>query len=103
MVFVKFDLPVVWRADDATHAGRIELENDRIKLTSKKEVVTFDVSSVAGFAIERAPAQRLRGLPVLAIRLVGGEVVRIASMGGGGSLHELASWVGARQPAMTGT
>lgn len=101
--FMKFQLPVIWRLNGATHAGRIELADDRVRLTSKSEVVSFDPSSVEGFAIERAPAQRLRGLPVLAVRLGGGEVVRVASMGGGGSLHELAAWVGARQPAATGT
>ena len=100
---MRFQLPVIWTVDGATHAGRIELADDRVKLTSKTDVVSFDPSSVEAFAIERAPEQRLRGLPVLAVRLGGGEVIRVASMGGGGSLHDLAAWVGARQPAATGT
>lgn len=99
---MKFELPVIWRVNGATHAGRLELGQDRVRLTSKTETVSFEASSVEGFAIERAPAQRLRGLPVLAVKLCGGDVVRVASMGGGGSLLELAAWVGSRQPAAAG-
>lgn len=102
-VCVKLELPVIWRVDGPTHAGRIELAQDRVRLTSKIETVSFETSSVEGVTIERGPGQRLRGLPVLAVDLGGGEVVRVASMGGGGSLHALASWVCARQPAPTGT
>lgn len=100
---MRFELPVVWRVNSATHAGRLTLEDERITLTSKTETVSFDTASVAAFAIERAPAQRLRGMPVLAITNGSGEVVRVASMGGGGSLQELAFWVGAGQLAATGT
>lgn len=100
---MKFELPVIWRVNGATHAGRIELAGDQVTLTSKSETISFGAASVAAFAIERAPAQRLRGLPVLSVRLADGEIVRVASMGGAGSLHELACWVGARQPAATGT
>lgn len=100
---MKFELPVIWSVDGATHAGRIQVAGDLVTLTSKDEAVSFGAASVAAFAIERAPAQRLRGLPVLCVRLADGEVVRVASMGGAGSLHELACWVGARQPAATGT
>jgi hypothetical protein len=98
-----YELPVIWRVNGGTHAGRLALADDRVTLTSKTETLAFDVASVEELAIERAPAQRLRGLPVLVVRIDGGDVVRVASMGGGGSLHELASWVGGRQPAATGT
>ena len=100
---MRFELPVIWRVDGATHAGRLELADDDVTLTSKGERVRFAAASIAAAAIERAPAQRLRGLPVLALRLVGGDVVRVASMGGAGSLHELAARVSARHPAATGT
>ena len=100
---MRFDLPVIWSANGVMHAGRLTLEDGRITLTSKTATVSFDTASVEAFAIERAPAQRLRGMPVLAVEIGDGEVVRIASMGGGGSLQELASWVGAGQLAATGT
>ena len=53
--------------------------------------------------IERSPARRLRGLPVLSLRLVGGEIVYVASMGGPGSLQDLAAAVGGGQPVGSGT
>jgi hypothetical protein len=100
---MKLELPVIWTVGGATHAGRIELVDDRVTLTSGIDSVSFAAATIAAFAIERAPAERLRGLPVLSARLADGRVVRVASLGGAGSLHELAAWVGARQPAATGT
>lgn len=100
---MRFELPVIWRVEGATHAGRLTLDDERITLTAKTETLAFDTAAVEAFAIERAPAQRLRGMPVLAVTTGRGEVVRVASLGGGGSLQELASLVGAGQLAATGT
>lgn len=100
---MRYELPVIWRVDGSTQAGRLELVDDRVVLSSKTKTMVFHAGSVAAFAIERAPEQRLRGLPVLSVRLAGGDVVRVASLGGAGSLHELAARVGACQPVATGT
>jgi len=100
---MRYELPVIWTTNGATHAGRLELVGDEMKLSSKRETLSFAAGSVAVFAIERAPEQRLRCLPVLSLRLADGDIVRVASMGGAGSLHELACRLGVRQLAATGT
>jgi len=100
---MRYELPVIWTTNGATHAGRLELVGDQMKLISKGETISFGAASVTAFAIERAPEQRLRCLPVLSMTLEDGDVLRVASMGGAGSLLELASRLGARQLAATGT
>lgn len=90
---MRLELPAIWTFRGETRTGRVELVHDCVTLTAGDETVSFDAGSIAAFAIERAPAQRLRGLPVLALRLVDGGVVRIASLGGAGSLRELAGLV----------
>lgn len=97
-----FELPVIWTYRGVTRTGRIELLGGHVTLTSRHDRVSFDADDVETFAIERAPAQRLRGLPVLSIHL-DGEVLRIASMGGAGSLHELAARIGTLHPTASGT
>jgi hypothetical protein len=97
------DLPIVWNVHDATYAGGLRLSDDRLTLTSKSRTLCFPHRSITSFAIERGPTQRLRGLPVLRVRLGGGVDVRIASLGGAGSLHELAASLAARQPVPIGT
>lgn len=101
---MRLELPVIWTFRDETYTGRVELVHDRVTLTARDETVSFDTGSIGTFSIERAPAQRLRGLPVLSLRLLDGDVVRIASMGGAGSLHELAARSVPRQSApLSGT
>jgi len=96
-------LPIVWNVHDATYAGGLQLSGDRLTLTSKARTLSFLSRSIASFAIERGSAQRLRGLRVLRIRLEGGIDVRVASLGGAGSLHELAASIAARQTLPAGT
>ena len=100
---MSLELPVVWMLHGKTSSGRLDVSADRLTLTSKGRAFSFPLRSVASFAIERAPAERLRGLPALSLRLKQGETVAIASMGGFGSLQQLAAAVGARQPLGNGT
>lgn len=100
---MRFTLPVIWTRGGATRAGRLEALDDRLTLSSGDDAFMFPCESISGFVIERGPADRLRGLPVLRVRLTNGDVVRIASMGGAGSLHELATVIGGRQSAANGT
>lgn len=101
---MRLELPVIWTFRGETYTGRLELLHDRVTLTARDETVSFDTGSIVTFSIERAPRQRLRGLPVLSLRLLDGDVVRIASMGGAGSLHELAGRIVPRQSAaLSGT
>ena len=97
------DLPVVWNVHDATYAGGLQLGRDRLTLTSKSYTLSVPGHSIASLTIERAPGQRLRGLPVLRLCLAGGVDVRVASLGGAGSLHELAASLATRQTVPAGT
>lgn len=92
-----FDLPVVWELHGTTSPGRVDVSAERVTLTSKRRVFSFPLRSIAAYTIDRAPARRLRGLPVLVLKLAQGETVLIGSMGGPGSLQELTSAVGKLQ------
>lgn len=98
-----FELPVVWKLEDTTYAGGLRLTDDSLTLTSNSRTLGFLRDSIASLAIERRPNQRLRGLPVLCLRLASGADVRIASLGGAGSLQELAAAVAVCQAVATGT
>src|SRR5689334_2788263 len=91
-------LPVIWTLHGITSPGRVDASRERIELVSRTRAFAFPVGSVAAFMIERSPARRLRGLPVLSVRLAGGERVDVASMGGPGSLQDLAAALGGQAP-----
>jgi hypothetical protein len=96
-------LPVIWVLYGKTSSGLLDVSDDRFTLTSKRRAFSFPLGSVTAFSVDRAPAQRVRGLPVLSLRLAEGETVAVASMDGAGSLQQLAVLVGGRQPAASGT
>jgi hypothetical protein len=100
---MELQLPVIWSLHGVTSPGRVDVSRDRIALMSRTRAFAFPLGSVAAFTIERAPARRLRGLPALSLRLVGGETVHVASMGGPGSLQDLAAAVGVGQSVGSGT
>lgn len=100
---MRFTLPVVWSLHGATYTGRLEAVGDRLTLTSRSRTFGFRTESISRYSIIRGASERIRGLPVLLLQLAGGETLRIASMGGAGSLHELAARVGGRHPAASGT
>lgn len=94
-------LPVIWTLNGTTSSGRVDVSRNRLELTSRRRAFAFPLGSVTAFMIERSPARRIRGLPALSLRLVGGDVVYVASMGGPGSLQDLAAAVA--QAVGTGT
>jgi hypothetical protein len=100
---MRFTLPVIWSRDDVTRAGRLDAAGGRLTLSAREETFAFASGSIVSFTIDRAPRERLRGLPVLRLLLNDGQVLRIASLDGAGSLHELAARIGASQPAVSGT
>ena len=100
---MELQLPVIWTLHGTTSPGRVDISRDRLELVSRNRAFAFPLGSVAAFMIERSPARRLRGLPVLSLRLVGGETVYVASMGGPGSLQDLAAAVGGGQAVGSGT
>lgn len=100
---MRFELPVVWTLHGTTSSGRVDVSAGRVTLTSKRRAFSFPLRSVAAYTIDRAPARRLRGLPVLVLKLAEGETVLIGSMGGSGSLQQLTSAVGRLQLVASGT
>jgi hypothetical protein len=84
---------VVWSDGDAVVSGRLEPLADRFELRGRDKRLTIPFSGLAGASIARRDADRLRGLPVLALRLREGTIFRIASLEGAGTLHELAHHV----------
>jgi hypothetical protein len=83
--------PVIWDIHGHTHSGKLEVSKERIELSSRGYTFGFARKAVAHAVIERGSDARIRGLPAIAVRLAGGEVVRLASLGGAGSLHEVAA------------
>jgi hypothetical protein len=97
---MKKTFAVIWALHGRTHTGKLEALTDRLELTSRQHTLSFPRDHVCHYMIERDPDARIRGLPALTIRLTGGEVVRVASLGGAGSLHELAALVGSASAAV---
>ena len=84
---------VVWSDGDAVVAGRLEPQADGFELRGRDVRLSIPFSELAGASIGRRQADRLRGLPVLALQLRNATTFRIASLEGAGALHELAHHV----------
>jgi len=81
---------VVWDQHEAVAAGGLEVLPDGFELRGRAPRLSVAFAEVCEAAIARGRGERLRGLPVLALRLHGGALLRIASLEGLGALHELA-------------
>jgi hypothetical protein len=82
---------VVWQrnGEDAVSGG---LRCDRHGLHfSGRQSLHVPLAHIRQLSIRRGPAERLRGLPVIALLLAEGKTLRVASLEGIGALHELAS------------
>jgi hypothetical protein len=84
---------VVWTSNGATRSGRLELLRDCLELHGRECPLSIPYAALTGASIARGAHDRLRGLPVLALGLDSGAALRIASLEGGGALHELATKV----------
>jgi hypothetical protein len=82
---------VVWSDGTAACTGRLEVHANHVELHGRDTALVVPLADVAEATIERAPADRLRGLPVLALRRRDGSHLRIASLDGPGALLELAA------------
>lgn len=100
---MRFELPVLWSFIGAPLPGCLNVGPDRLTLTSKRRSLSFPLRTVGTYTIERGPAARLRGLPVLVLELGDAQTVRVASMGGAGSLQDVAAAIGRYQRAASGT
>jgi hypothetical protein len=90
---MKTQYAVVWSRNGDVESGRLERHADAFELHGKRGLFSIPFGEVSGAAIRRDPGSRLRGLPVLALRLHAGALVSIASLEGAGALHELVAWV----------
>ena len=84
---------VAWSDGGAVEAGRLDAYADRFELRGRACEKQIRFADVEHAGIRRGPSERLRGLPVLVLELHDGEVVRVASLQGAGTLHELCEFV----------
>jgi hypothetical protein len=88
---MKGTVAVLWTLHGRVHTGSVEAHDHRLELRSRNRVAAIPRDSIARFTIERGPAVRINGLPVLTLFLIEGDVIRLASLQGTGVLHELAA------------
>ena len=82
---------VVWSTgDEDVVSGRLDRFGDRFELHGRNGGVKIAFSNVKSASIARGQADRLHGLPVLALDVGAATPVRIASLEGTAVLHELA-------------
>ena len=87
--------PVIWSLHGDTQTGKLEVTKERMELTSRGYTFAFPAIPSPNSTSNAAPGPQIRGLPSLRIRLVGEHVVRVASLGGAGSLHEISALLAA--------
>jgi len=80
---------VVWSGPEGDSSGRLIVHPDRFELAGRDATVPVLFSDLTSASIDRTPAQRLRGLPVLFLRRRDGRSLRVASLEGAGVLYEL--------------
>jgi hypothetical protein len=90
---------VLWSLQAELHTGRLEVLSDHVDLTARDGVLSIPIASVLGCSIERSANTRIRGLPVLALNLADGTVLRIASLENVTVLNDLAGALAGPHPA----
>jgi hypothetical protein len=94
---VKRSYAVVWSSQEGVDSGRLEPRAGGFELVGRDHRLSIGFPELADVSIARGQGERLRGLPVLVLRRLRGDEVRIASLEGAAALHELmqhASQVG---------
>jgi hypothetical protein len=82
---------ILWTLHGSVYAGSLKIGWDRLELRGRGRVFAIPFDVIAQFTIERGPAARLKGLPVLTLYLAEGDVIRLASLEGVGVLHEVCA------------
>ena len=80
---------VVWSENGSEASGRLEALLDRFELEGRGRRLSIPFEELDSASIERGRADRLHGLPVLALGRAGLLRVRIASLEGPAALHEI--------------
>ena len=84
-------LAILWTIGGEPHTGRLDARSDRLELRARGHSLSVPFASITRCSIDRGPAVRIRGLPVLRVELVSGVVVRIASLESTTALKDLAA------------
>jgi hypothetical protein len=90
---VKRSYAVVWSNGHGVDSGRLEPRGDRFELVGRDHARSVGFGDIVGLSIARQNGERLRGLPVLVLRLTAGDEVRVASLEGTAVLHDLVDLV----------
>ncbi len=91
----------VWQRDDAPRrVGKLAVARTALRFEGAQPGVAdagdlVRAGDITAVAIERSPAERLDGLPTIVVRLRGGLTVRVASLDGPGTVHEIVGLVSA--------
>jgi hypothetical protein len=100
---MKGTIAILWTLHKKRHSGSLEVLGDRLELRTRGRTLVIPLESIEKFEIERGAPVRINGLAVLRLTLVGGVVVRVASLQGMGVLHQLAGRLSPAGIAMSGT
>jgi hypothetical protein len=73
-------LAILWTIGTELHTGQLNMSRGRLEVRSRRHVLSIPLDSIVGCAIDRGPAVRIRGLPVLRLELGEKLVLRIASL-----------------------
>ena len=73
-------LAILWTIGNELHTGQLNMSRGRLELRSRRHALSVPLDSIVGCAIDRGPAARIRGLPVLRLELAEKIVLRIASL-----------------------
>jgi hypothetical protein len=90
---MKRSYAVVWSTSGDTRSGCLEPFPDRFELHGRERRLVIPFAELTSASIARRPAERLLGLPVLALVIRDEPPLRIASLEGPGYLQELVDRV----------
>jgi hypothetical protein len=96
-------IAIVWTLDGRRYSGSLEVLADRVELRSRGRTLVVPLESIEKLEIERGAQDRIHGLAVLKLTLVGDVVVRVASLQGMGVLHQLAGRLSPAAVVTSGT
>jgi hypothetical protein len=93
-------LAILWTIGADLHTGRLNVLRDRLELRSRRHALSIPLASVERCSIDRGPAVRIRGLPVLRLELSDGMIVRVASLESVTLLKDLADRLAVGVPCL---
>jgi hypothetical protein len=96
---MKASYAVVWSENGSTHAGKLELVADGVRLEGADGDLAVPFSDVVALRVGREGRDRIDGRPALVIERWSGEPIRVSTIGEVGTLLELADGIAQGQPS----